>query len=225
MKIDPFFSFLRNFAAMNDDSLFSHSSSAIPFSLRGRPGTIEVYYRANTDPILAGFDFLAGLDFNLDLCRGYPVIHARIEDYAGSGYRTVCGWIQIVTRVDRDSHDPARARTTTSTSIDIAPAFQELNLPFTCFGNLPQLFDAPCHNLGDSAELLWTADTFLTTTPLRSRSEAIERLAGFRWGYTETDNPAQTPVLLPLEITGPEVWNGHLPFLMLEYSNWTFQPA
>jgi hypothetical protein len=206
-------------------SLYDNPSARIPFQLRGCDGKLAVYYGTNTDPVKAGFDFLAGLNFDANLCLGYPVIHARVEDYAGSGYRTIFGWIQLVTRMDQDSIDPAQARTTISTSIDIAPAFQELNLPFVCFGNLPQFFDAPCLNINESARLVWTADTFLTTTPLRSAEEPIQCLACFRWGYIETNVPGQSPVILPLEVTSPEAWNKHLPFLAKEYSNWTFEPA
>jgi hypothetical protein len=206
-------------------SLLDNPSAVIPFQLRGCDGRIAVYYGVNTDPVKAGFDFLAGLNFDVDLCRGYPVVHARIEDYSGSGYRTICGWIQLVTRKDQDSTDPAQARTTTSVSIDVAPAFQELNLPFACFGNLPQFFDAPCLNLGDSARLVWTADAFLTTTPLRSPDDPIECLAGFRWGYIETNVPDQAPVILPLEVIGADAWNEHLPFLKKEFPTWTFEPA
>ena len=124
-------------------------ATVIPFMLRGREGRVGVYYGANDDPVKSGFDSL-NLNFDTNLCRGYPAIHACIEEYAGSGYRTVCGWIQIVTRVDFNGQGGA----VTSVSLDIAPAFQDLDLPFACFGNLPQFFDAPCLNLGGSAELL-----------------------------------------------------------------------
>jgi hypothetical protein len=210
---------------MNRWSLFDHLSAEIPFHLRGHEGKIAIYYGQNDDPVKAGFDFLAGLNFDINLCRGYPVIHARVEDYAGSGYRTILGWIQLVTRQDQDAVDPSHARTTTTVSIDVAPAFQKLNLPFTCFGNLPQFFDAPCLNLGESARLVWTADTFLTTTPLRSASDPIELLAGFRWGYIETNVPGESPILLPLQVTGGEAWNAQLDFLRIMYGEWTFSPA
>jgi hypothetical protein len=211
--------------SMKHDLLLDQPAAVIPFQLHGREGKLAVYYGVNTDPIQAGFDFLAGLNFDINLCRGYPVMHARIEEYAGSGYRTICGWVQLVTRLDQDNLDPAQARSTTTVSIDLAPAFQEVHLPFVCFGNLPQFFDAPCLNLGSSTRLVWTADTFLTTTPLRSGEEPIECLAGFRWGYIETSQPGQAPALLPLEVTGPEAWNAHLPFLREKYGDWRFVEA
>lgn len=96
----------------------------------------------------------------------------------------------------------------------------------TCFGSLPSLFDAPCLNLGDNAELTWIADTFLTTVPLRSRDEEILWLLGFRWGYREYDAGAKKPVeLLPLEITDERVWNHHLSFLRQEFDTCKFKKA
>jgi hypothetical protein len=210
---------------MSQWPLLDSPSAVLSFHLRGFDGRIGVYYGPNSDAVRAGFDFLAGLNFDVDLCRGYPVIHARVEDYAGSGYRTVMAWIQLVTRVDQDSVDPHQAKSTTSVSIDLAPAFQDLRLPFVCFGNLPQFFDAPCKNLNDSARLVWTADTFLVSTPLRSKEEPITWLAGFRWGYVETNIAGQRPALLPLEATGPEQWNTHLPFLREAYPEWVFEAA
>lgn len=205
-------------------SIYASPSAEIPFTLRDYPGILRVYYGVNTDAVKAGFDFLGGLNFNPDFCKGYPVVHARIEDYAGSGYRTVCAWIQVVTRVDIDSHDAA-ANAVITASLDIAPAFEGLGLPFVCLGNLPQFFDAPCHNLNASAELRWTADTFLTTMPMRSRDEAIQCLASFRWGYDENDLPGTLPVQHPLEVTSGDAWNHHLPFLRGEFPGWTFQDA
>jgi len=88
------------------------------------------------------------------------------------------------------------------------------------------MFDAPCRNLGDNYELKWIADTFLTTVPLRARDERIRRLLGFRWGYREYDEGAKKPLaILPLEVTGVDVWNDHLPLLEGLFSEWRFSRA
>ena len=42
---------------------------------------------------------------------------------------------------------------------------------------------------GPHARLLWTADTFLTTVPARSREEGIAWLLGFRWGSRGDGHP------------------------------------
>jgi hypothetical protein len=208
---------------MNNWSFYDRVAALVPFELKGYHGKVAIYYGVNDDPIEAGFDSIAGLNFDIQLCRGYPVIHARIEDYAGSGYRTFCGWIQIVTSVYLDSRDRQKARAKTFVSVDLAPAIQESDVPFAAYGNLPELFDAPCLNLGEAAELRWTADTFLTTVPARSREEEIAWLLGFRWGYVENDIPGEQPVLLPLEVTGAGAWNQHVDYLRKEYSRWRFK--
>jgi len=51
-------------------------------------------------------------------------------------------------------------------------------------------------------------------------------LLGFRWGYVEYDTPEQRPVsLLPLEVTGAQVWNALLSFLRKEFPKWRFGDA
>jgi hypothetical protein len=202
---------------------YDRPAALILFSLDGYNGKIAVFYGSNDDPARVGYDFLAGVDFDTNVCCGYPLMHARIEQYQGTGIRTFFGWIQVVTNVRRRAHPPDKVKPETSVFSDTCPALSASDLPFAMFGCLPQMFDAPCHNLGDSAELCWTADTFLTTMPIRSRDEEIAWLAGFRWGYIETDIPGQKPTLLPLEVTGAQAWNDRLPFLQQEYTHWKFK--
>jgi hypothetical protein len=103
---------------------------------------------------------------------------------------------------------------------------QGAGVPWVVYGNLPSIYDAPCLNLGDNAELTWIADTFLTTVPLRSRAEEVRWLAGFRWGYREYDPASGKPVeLLPLQVTGGRAWNDQLDFLRRAFGSWTFEPA
>ena len=206
-------------------SFYESVTKVIPFNLKGYKGKVSVYYGVNDDPIRAGFDSLPQIGFDINLCRGYPIIHARIEDYEGSGYRMFCGWIQIVTSVYLDAGDNKKTRSETFVATDIAPAFEEAEMPFASYGYLPQLFDAPCLNLGDYAELRWTADTFLTTVPMRSRDEEISWLLGFRWGYIENDIPDEKPILLPLEITNEQIWNDHAAYLRQQYGQWRFKNA
>jgi len=209
---------------INTTPVFPEAQQRIPFALKGHSGCVSVYYGPNDDAIKAGFDAIPGIDFPFELCHGYPAMHARIESFTGSGYRTICGWIQIITRKTFTPADKARINPKRSCAIDVFPAMRESGVPFVCYGDLPSIFDAPCRNLGDNAELKWTADTFLTTVPLRSRNTEISWLLGFRWGYREYDNPIEKPVtLLPLETTDAEVWNSHLPFLRREFDTWRFK--
>jgi len=197
----------------------------LPFTLHDRQGVIAVRYGPNAGPEESGFDILPNMPFDIALCRGYPTVHAVIEEYSGTGYRTVCGWVQIVTNVRYSADDPQRQSERRSVSIDLAPAMEATHMPFACVGNLPQFYDAPCFNLGPSAELRWTADAFLTTMPMRSREEAITWLAGFRWGYTEYAAPNQPVEIAPLTATSADAWNAHLPYLQAEFPEWRFAHA
>lgn len=203
-------------------TFYNQPTACIPFSLDGYPGQVTVYYAPDDDPTRVGYDFLAGVDFDANACCGYPLIHARIEKYEGAGIRAFMGWVQVVTGAGSYSHGPDQARPETSIFVDIPPAMGASGQPFYSFGCLPQLFDAPCRNLGSYAELRWTAETFLTTLPLRSRDEPIACLAGFRWGYVESDLAGQKPVLLPLEALGPQAWSDRLPFLRQQFEGWRF---
>ena len=191
----------------------------IPFEHNGRRGAVAVTYGVTEDPGVSGFDALPGMDFDLTQCRGYPTMRGVIDSYEGTGYRTLFGWIQIVTGVRTASGKP----TDTNVSIDKLPAMQDVATPFASMGNLPQIFDAPCRNLNGYESLHWTADTFLTTVPIRTRDEEIHRLLGFRWGYTENADSVHHPVArLPLTVTTPQEWNALLPILRKNYPGWQF---
>jgi hypothetical protein len=194
----------------------------IPFEHYGRRGNVAVTYGVTDDPRASGFDALPGMSFDLSQCRGYPTTHGVIDSFEGTGYRTLCGWIQIVTGVRTASGKP----TDKDVSVDTLPALGGIPMPFASMGNLPQMFDAPCRNLGEYDSLHWTADTFLTTLPIRSRDEEIHRLLGFRWGYTEHADPAHHPTVpLPLAVTTAQEWNALLPTLRKDYPGWRFASA
>ena len=80
----------------------------LPFTLHQRQGVVAVRYGPNAGPEESGFDILPNMPFDIALCRGYPTVHAEIAEYAGTGYRTVCGWVQLVTNVRYSAADPAR---------------------------------------------------------------------------------------------------------------------
>jgi hypothetical protein len=181
-----------------------------------------VAYGATDDPIVSGFDALPGMNFDLAQCRGYPTMRGVIDSYDGTGYRTLFGWIQIVTGVRTASGKP----TDIDVSVDRLPAMEGIATPFASVGNLPQMFDAPCRNLNGYDSLHWTADTFLTTVPIRTRDEEIQRLLGFRWGYTEDADTVRHPVAtLPLTVTTAQEWNVLLPLLRKDYPSWRFAQA
>jgi hypothetical protein len=150
-------------------------------------------------------------------------MHARIEAFAGTGYRMFCGWIQVVTRECLADVAAGWEQAERTSSLDLPPTLGETGVPFAVQGPLPALFDAPCMNLGGCAALRWTADSFLTTLPLRSREEEITPLLGFRWGYCEYAPGSGRPVeLTPLEVTGIQVWKSHLALLRRDCAGWRF---
>jgi len=198
----------------------------IPFTLAGRAGRLAVTYGATESPVAAGFDVIPHLSFDIAQCRGYPHVRAVIDRYGGSGYRGLCGWIQVVTgkRYRAGSGDPTPADT--SRDVDKLPSIGDMNMPFAVFGYRPEWFDAPCRNLNGYERLHWIADTFLVTIPIRSRSESLHWLAGFRWGYVEYAPVTRRPVsLLPLQVTAAAAWNELLPFLRKDSPGWRFAAA
>lgn len=170
---------------MNLRSIYNEPAMVIPFKLHKRDGRVVVYYGRNDDPVEVGFDIIPNLNFDINLCRGFPVMHARIENYSNLGYRMLFGWIQVVT----DEYYESSGKVKKEKFVDLMPSILKIGVPFGSFGFLPELFDSPCYNIGDYAKLKWVADTFLTTVPMRSKEEKISHLVGFRWGYIEHDNP------------------------------------
>ncbi len=197
--------------------------TCIPFTLFGRRGQLAVRYGVTVDPDALGFDVIPGLGLHPEACRGYPTIHAIIEHYRGAGYRALCGWIQVITAERSRGAPAAAAPSDTSMSVDQFPSMLGIDMPFAITGFLPELFDAPCGNLNGYDRLRWTADTFLTTVPLRSRSEPIHRLAGVRWGYIYDTGSKDRPVSpLPLAVTSGRAWNALLPLLRTRFPDWRF---
>jgi len=213
------------------EPLTHHPEVMIPFRHKERNGRVVVSYGRIEDPVQAGFDSLGirirdGLSFDINISLGYSMMYARIESYEGFGIRTFCGWVQVITRREYDSYEDEAEPIEQSVSVDLPPSLQNLDLPFAAYGNLPQLFDAPCRNLGQHPKLECVADTFLTTVPLRSRDEEITRLLGFRWGYIEYDASAHKPAMvLPLVTTGEKEWNSHISLWAGQYPGWRFGKA
>ena len=120
--------------------------------------------------------------FDPQLAIGYPTMYGRFADYAGSGYRTACAWIQVIRSAfydDLAADEPVIRDTETDLSDDL----REGGVPFFAFGYLPDIYDAPANNLRDFARMSWQADTFLVTMPTPWNGFSVACLAAFRWGY------------------------------------------
>lgn len=185
----------------------------LPFEHLGRAGVVEVRYGPNISPVRSGFDALQHLGFDPAMCLGYPTVRARIKRYAGSGYRSMLAWIQVITST-RYAQLSDVVPSQVSHELDVSPLMLALGVPFFAYGYPAELYDAPCNNLGAAARLDWLADTFLVTFPSRLNDDTITLLTGFSWGYSEWDERGTRHVRLRLpKALEPAAWQEALPVL------------
>ena len=207
---------------MNTQNFEPATKIEIPFELNRKPGVLTVIYEINQSAAKSGFDLFAASGFDVNLCLGYPTMHASISAYEGSGYYAASAWIQIVTRrefLDVESTEP-RA---TVISVDVHETLEELGVPFFALGFPAEIFDAPCNNLGNLGKLDWLAETFFVTLPTRINNHTITPLAGFSWGYCEYDLHGERQVeIKPLMLTGTSNWEQHLPLLSARFPRWRY---
>ncbi|MFZ1022638.1 MAG: hypothetical protein WAN87_00690 [Thermoplasmata archaeon] len=157
---------------MQEPSFSSRPLRISPFRSAGRSGTVRVYYGLTRHGKDSGFTALKG--FGADRAgRGFPTIKCEVR-CDEPGYWSVLGWIQWVTQ------DFGKNRTRVEL-VDRLPSMLDRDLPFVSVGYSPTFFDAPAFNSLPKVD--WHASLFLCTLPMLSRSEAIEPLAGFLWGY------------------------------------------
>jgi hypothetical protein len=156
--------------------------TALRFRLRDAEGRVTVRYLVNEEPARWGFDRL-GLDFDIEVARGFPVVEARVE-YAAEGYAASLGWIQGVRYwVDRQPEP-------TLVIPDVAPQLRDAQVPYLSFGIQPTLFDAPAFT---EQNVVWRAWSFLTQTPDLLMTPVVEPVCGFTWGYDIVEGrPAPT---------------------------------
>jgi hypothetical protein len=195
----------------------------ISFVLNGKRGRLAVEYKVNSDVDESGFDLLAGV-FDPRIALGYPTMHGRFAAYEGSGYRTACGWIQVVRSAfygDLAADEPVARHT----EADLADYLSEGGVPFFAFGYLPDIYDAPANNLREFARMSWQADTFLVTMPARWNEFTISCLAAYRWGYWDAlVEGAHRVELMPLQVLDAAAWAAVVPLLAAEFPRFSFRP-
>lgn len=197
--------------------------TAIPFELNHKSGVLNVCYEANQSAVKSGFDLFAGFGFDVNLCLGYPTMHAFVNSYEGMGYYTASAWIQVVTRREFASVESI-APEAILTAVDVHPTLDEIGVPFFAMGFPAEIYDAPSDNLGSLGKLEWIADTFFVTMPGRINNNTISRIAGFRWGYCEyvLDGKRQAEIR-PVAVTQVSEWAQHLPVLRERFGKWEYQ--
>lgn len=192
----------------------------IKFILNNRKGIINIDYTTNNDVIESGFDMLSHLGMDINMCIGYPTLHAYITDFESTGYRRYCGWIQILKCDYFDSEN------------DIQPLYTKFfidgdsqnNSPFFAYGYPAELYDAPCNNLGDNGKLVWTAYTYLVEMPTHITKSTISFVAGFKWGYTEWDELGKRKVtIMPIQELSYSSWNNNLNLLKEKLPNFSYR--
>jgi hypothetical protein len=204
------------------ESEVSMTGTAISFELNHKSGVLEIRYEANQSAVKSGFDLFAGNGFDVNLCLGYPTMHAFVSSYEGTGYYTASAWIQVVTRREFASVESV-APEAIITAVDVHPTLEELGVPFFAMGFPAEIYDAPCNNLGSLGKLEWIADTFLVTMPSRINNNSISRIAGFRWGYCEYDLGGKRQVeIKPVIVTELTEWAQHLPLLRSRCGKWEY---
>ena len=190
----------------------------IPFNLMGIQNIIEVIYKANESAKESGFDALADLPFDPNLCLGYPVMHARVKDMANTGYRRQCGWIQLVER-EYYSSNTLDKPDENNISVD-SPVSDSI---FCAFGSPAEIYDAPCNNLNGNAKGKWTAFTYLIEYPTRMNGYKLSFLAGFQWGYEEAlENNELKVKMQDIKELNSKKWKEHILFLKEEYPKYEY---
>ncbi|MFF1817562.1 hypothetical protein ACFVWG_09710 [Kribbella sp. NPDC058245] len=171
---------------------------SLPFETRGHRGLISVRVVPNDDPWASGHQLVVP-DLDAEAFRGFPICTAGLR-YHGQGIEAIMGWIQV----------------TNGVAIDLVPNLSGID-PFYSYGYLPTFFDAPANP--DHPDGTWRADTFLTVVPDVIRSQVVEPIAAFSWGY---ELRSGRPDLLDVTTLAARDWAGHRALLETGHPTWTF---
>jgi hypothetical protein len=180
---------------------------ALPFELRGRPGTVHVRHGVNEDPRRWGYHLLDMPEL-VERSRGFPVVEATVE-HPAEGYAAVMGWIQVARYREQGEDEEL--------FVDVAPQLKGSGMPWMSFGVRPAYFDAPST---DSDDATFRADAFLAASPDGVMTPVAEPLCGFSWGY---DVAGGVPAPAPVTPAGPERWAAMVPALAGACPGWTFR--
>ncbi|KAJ5517833.1 hypothetical protein N7453_000255 [Penicillium expansum] len=193
----------------------------------GRHGIMRATLMPNTDPIASGSTIILP-QYKLEDFLGYPVIRATVHsDHVG--YGSMYGWIQFVKCTSNDevpSHDREPTGVQDGCSdldwqLDLAPIFQDSDIPFTYFGSDPTLFNAPTR-IGKT-DFKWRAQTYLTYISDALITRQVTPILGFAWGFNVEDG---IKTIVPLEELDLNTsWNERLDALRRSYPSWTFNSA
>jgi len=135
-----------------------------------------------------------------------------------TGYRRLCGWIQLIHREYYSSFD-VELPDENVVSIDIADPD---NIYFG-YGYPAEIYDAPCNNLNGKIKGKWTAYTYLVDVASRMTEYKMCFLAGFQWGYEEEMKDSNLLVQMQdikeIDITQ---WHKHIPHMKAEFPRYNY---
>lgn len=175
------------------------------FSLNDRDGVLRVEYAANASLERSGFDMFDAGDFDPALAIGHPTLHARVEHYEGSGYRTATAFIQWVNTERTTEGEVRRER-----ELDVPETFRAAGVPFFAWGYPASLYDAPANNRNGADRLVWQATTWFVSVPARWNDYQVQPIIGFQWGYVDDGTMVK---LLPFEALDRDHWSQHHAWL------------
>lgn len=184
------------------------------FELYGRAGVLAIEYAPNQSLTRSGFDMFDPARFDPALAIGHPTMHAFVESYDGSGYRTATAFIQWV-----DSERTFADRVDRKRELDVPDAFRSAGVPFLACGYPAAIYDAPANNRNTADSLRWEATTWFVAAPARWTEGKVLPICGFRWGYLDD---GQRLALLPLQILDADSWEQDRPWLSQAAPNFVF---
>ena len=189
----------------------------IPFAFKGIPNMLEVAYKASESNAETGFDMF-DLPFDPAICIGYPTIHACIKDMKNTGYRRLCGWIQLV-KLEYFSSEKLDKPYNIELFIDTSDPAKI----YFAYGYPAELYDAPCYNIGSNVKGTWTAYTYLVDVASELNNNTISFLAGVQWGYTEEMKNGNLHVQMfdikEIDITQ---WREHIPQMKADFPKFNY---
>lgn len=179
----------------------------IPFTVPGRqPGVVSVEVEPGLDAQRNGQDLL-GLYDDLDVVKGYPILHAAVSSPQSRTYASLYGWVQITSEAEG------------VWEMDLYPMFKDVNSPFCMWGAEPTLVDAPSRASG-TKQLDWLARSFLCYTPDAAMTKHVVPILAFEWGWWLEDYKPSVKLLQKLDVSS---WNEHLELFRDSFPDWLFE--